>query len=343
MSRPLFSTLLLCLFILSACMGKGMEPQTLAKDPAARPAWTTAPPRKAGYVFGVGSAATYGETRTGIQRAQEAARVDLLSQLRVTVSGVTQSSTRVEGSDPQFVSIQKVVEQQVSSRVHEIEMSGIEILETWVNPPETEVWVLARLNRAQTESDLLFQLDDIEDRLLKRGTGSGSTLERVRHILPSLKDLEERRKILEQIAFLAAGSQIPDREKGSETDALQTEIRRILSSLTIRMDAENDEAVKMQNIIGQTLNSMGFALHSQNPDLILSLNLSMNPVKRGNLFHMVTQAQGQVKTPEGRILYSLNESGRSSSSDAGVARSKAAEEMAQKLADALARGLFQHL
>ncbi|MDY0161730.1 LPP20 family lipoprotein [Desulfobotulus sp.] len=343
MRRLFLILLILCPFLLTACMGKGGSVQTGQQNATSRPQWTTSPPRQAGYVFGVGSVETYGNTRTAIQRAQEAAKVDLLSQLRVTVSGEFQTSIRVEGGDTQFASIHKVVEQQTRSRVQEIEMAGIEIRETWTNPAETEVWALARLNRAQAESELIFSLEDLEDKLLSRGTGSGDTLSRIRHIIPSLRELEERRHIQQQIAFLAAGSRIPDREKGQRTDALQAEIRKLLASLTIRLDGENEDAKKMQGIMAQTLNHMGFTLHDQSPDLIIRLNLTMTPVHRNQLFHVVSQAQGQVKTPDGRTLYSLRESGRSSSSDPSVARDKAVEDMAQKLADALALGLFENL
>ncbi|MCW7753737.1 LPP20 family lipoprotein [Desulfobotulus sp. H1] len=332
------------IFLLTACMGTtGTGVHSSHKTDAPRPKWTTEPPRQAGYIFGVGSVETYGNARTAIQRAQEAARVDLLSQLRVTVSGTMQTSIRVEGDDERFASIHKVVQQETSSRVQEIEMTGIEITETWLNPAETEAWALARLNRAKTESELLFGLEDLEDTLLNRGTGTGSTLDRIRHIIPSLTDLEERRQILNQLTFLAAGSQIPDREKGRRVDALQAEIRNLLASLTIRLEPQNDDAIKMLGIMAQTLTRMGFNLHDEGADLRIRLSISMTPVSRNQIFHVVTQAEGQVQTPEGRTLYALRESGRSSSSDPQIARNKAVEDMALKLADALASGLFQHL
>ncbi|TYT75586.1 LPP20 family lipoprotein [Desulfobotulus mexicanus] len=331
------------IFLFSACMGSGTGVKTSQSSENSRPGWTTAPPRHAGYIFGVGSVETYGNTRTAIQRAHESARVDLLSQLRVTVSGDMQTSVRAEGDESRFTSIQKIVQQQTSSRVEEIEMTGMEITETWVNPSETEVWALARMNRAKTESELIFALEDIEDKLLQRGTGSGTTLSRIRHIFPSLKELEERRHLIHQLNFLSAGQKISERKNSRQVDALQTEIQDLLASLTIRLEPENDDAIQMKGILAQTLTSMGFNIHDQNPDLLISLSITMTPVQRNQLHHVVSQARGQVKNPQGRILYALQESGRSSSSDAAIASNKAVEDMARKLADILAAGLFQNI
>lgn len=326
---------LFCTFI--ACASN----QGAQKNSALRPDWVTNPPSQSGYLYGTGGTEIYGSTHTALQQAKEAARVDLLSQLRVTVEGETRTSTRLEESGANFPSIERMVQQQTSSRVQKIEMTGIEFAETWVDPAGKEVWVLARMNRAKTESELFFQLSSLEDRILSRDISQGNKLDRIRGALPTLKELDEREHLLAQLSFLSAGNSVPETGKDKKVEALKKDLRDLLASLTISIEEKNETAEKMQALIAKTITSMGFNLHHINPDLILVLDIKLQAFRKGDLFYCLSDAMGEVQTPEGRTLYMLKESGRGASGLEAQAEDKAVEDVSRKLADSLAKNLFQ--
>lgn len=333
--------LLLPLFLLCTLAGC-ISGQSTQKSASERPDWVVHLPSRAGYLYGAGGAEVYRNANTAMQQAKEAARLDLLSQLRVTVEGETRTQTLFEESETGFPSIERMVQQQTSSRVQKIEMTGIEFVETWIDPAGKEVWALARMNRAKTESELFFQLSSLEDKILSRDLPEGDKLEQIRSVFPLLKEMEERDHLLSQLSFLSAKDSMPETTRGKEVDALKASIRKLLASLTISIEEKNETAEKMQASIAKVLTSMGFNLHHLNPDLILELGVTTQAFQKGELFHCLSEAMGEVRTPAGRTLYVLKEAGKGASGLEAQAENNAVEDVSRKLADSLAKNLFQN-
>src|SRR5690606_25775778 len=84
--------------LLAGCLPQYAKPQqdsANARDERAMtPDWITQLPQRNGMAYGVGSMEIYGSVTDAIKRAGDLARVDLVSQLRVTVSGDFSVDTR---------------------------------------------------------------------------------------------------------------------------------------------------------------------------------------------------------------------------------------------------------
>jgi hypothetical protein len=294
-------------------------------------------------VFGVASAENYGSEANALERAKEQARVDLLSRIRVEVSGTTETSNRMEMNNGQVTNMSEVLTQEARSRVNEIELPGMEVTETWVNPQGKDAWALAQLNRAEAERQLLNELQRTNQRLLERGLPQqGSKLEKVRQVIPSLPDLARRNQLHQQLTFLSATGRVVATQRKA-VDELDAQIQALLSSLSFSVEGQNSLAERMRPELAEQLTAMGFNMVNSGADLQLRLSLSMDEVQRERLHHRVAQASGQVVTPEGRTLYAVSESGRAASTDPNVATRKAVKAMATLLAQTLATGLYDNL
>ncbi len=345
MQRRLLCLALLLVVGLAGCAQQPASPATSSAvvASAAQPGWISQHPERSGFVYGVASAEIYGSEANALERAREQARVDLLGRIRVAVGGSVEARSRMEMRNDQVTDLTEVLTQQASSRVEEVELPGIEVTETWVSPNGKDAWALARLNRAEAEQQLLTNLSLTNQRLLDRGLPrTGSNLDKVRQVLPSLPDLSQRDQLHHQLEFLAASERI-DSAQRQEVDQLAAAIQSLLAGLSFQVEGQNNLAQRMAPELAQQLTRMGFNMVEGNADLNLRLSLNMDEVVRNNLHHRVAQASGQVLTPEGRTLYAISESGRATSTDANVATRNAIDEMAKSLARRLAAGLYDNL
>ena len=83
------------------------------------PAWTTQPPQRSGMAYGIGSMEIYGNPTQAVQRAGELARADLVSQLKVTVSGQNTNDTTEFRLNGESTRVQQTLSQVVKiGRAH---------------------------------------------------------------------------------------------------------------------------------------------------------------------------------------------------------------------------------
>ncbi|MFK7160066.1 LPP20 family lipoprotein [Marinospirillum sp. MEB164] len=308
---------------------------------AGQPSWVRLHPQRAGYVYGVASAEIYGSSANALERARQQAQVDLLARIQVSVAGETQTTTRAEMRQGQLHDLHEILLQQASSRVEEVTLPGIQVTETWIDEAGRSAWALAELNRQAAETQLLAQLQQVDQRLLQRALPtSGDQLSRVRAVLPNLADLQQRRQLFNQLEFLAATGRI-DAQRQQQVEAREAEIRGIIAALSFRLEAKSPDAQRMQPHIAARLTELGFQLRQNQADLTLRLNIHLQDVQRQGLHHRVAQADGQVVDAQGATLYAVSETGRAASTDAAVATSNAIQMMANSLAEALAQGLYQ--
>lgn len=340
----LFKTALLAGILAVGLAGCGAnQPKTAVEAANAKPSWVVSPPQRHGYAYGVASSDVYGSEARALETAREKAKADLLANIRVEISSSVDyrksASMQYQGN----MSLQETLVQDINSKTSNIELAGLQVKETWIDERGKEAWALAELNVAVAVSKLLGDLDQVEQRLLARGLGSGATrLEQVRSIKASLPELGERRKILEQLRFFGEQGQA-DQQQRHAVEQLEAEIAKLLASLSIELRADSAKSGQLQPVLAQALTDLGFNLVRQQGDLRLDLQLKSSQVSRNGLYYVDAQASGQMSTAEQRMLYVINSATRAVSSEQTVANNKAVNELANDLARLLVESLYEKL
>lgn len=347
-SKYLLSLVLVTLS-LTACSSN--KPQALpvqntslnSASASIQPEWVNNPPRRAGYAYGVASSEVYGSEARALESARDKAKADLLAGIRVEISSSTDYSKSATMEFQGDMTLQENLNQKISSKTKAVELSGIKVTETWVDNTAKQAWALAELDTNSAVRQLLQELAQLEERLIKRGTLPGSNkLDRVRYLKPSLQELVERRQLLEQLAFLGAATQV-DAARRQAVEKLELEVAQLLASLGIQLQTTSSEAAALLPVLASALTDLGFNLVNNQPDLRFVMQLKSSKVERNGLVYVDAIANGQINTAENRTLHSINEKTRTVSSEASVASNKAVQELAEKLANSLIESLYQNL
>ncbi|GLR63487.1 LPP20 family lipoprotein [Marinospirillum insulare] len=340
--------LLLLSLSLVGCSGKQPKTSQVAagnkQSISIQPEWVHNPPRRAGYAYGVASSEIYGSEARALETAKDKAKADLLASIRVEISSSTDYSKNATMQFQGDMTLQENLNQKISSKTPAVELSGIKTTETWVNEQGKETWALAELDTQAAARQLLTELAQLEERLLKRGAlPDANKLDRVRYLKPSLQELVERQQLLQQLTFLGAATQA-DAARKQKVEQLEVEIAKLMASLSIQLQAVTSEAKALTPLLASALTDLGFNLVNSQPDLRLVLELKTSQVKRGNgLVYVDASSSGKINTAKNRTLHVINASTRAVSSEASVANNKAVTELAEKLADSLIESLYQNL
>lgn len=308
-----------------------------------QPNWVNNPPRRSGYAYGVASSEVYGSQAKALETAKDKAKADLLASIRVEISSSTDYSKNATLVYQGEARLQEALNQKISSKIPAIELKGLKVTETWVNELGKEVWALAELDTRAAAEQLLLELAQLEDRIIKRGTlPKAIKLDRVRYVKPSLQELAERRQLLNQLTFLGAATQV-DAARKQAVEEVEVEIAKLLASLGIQLQATTSEAQALQPKLAGALTNLGFNLVTNQPDLRLVMQLKTSKVERAGLIYVDASASSQINTAENRTLHVINAAARVVSSESSVANNKAVTELAEKIADSLIESLYQNL
>jgi len=345
-SRYLFFCFVLIALGLVGCNVNPSQTQTATEKrpvPDIQPEWIHKPPQHLGYAYGVASSEIYGSEARALETAKKKAKADLLAGLRVEISSSTDYQKSATLAFQGGMTLQENLTQKITSKIPDIELSGIQVTETWVDKKNKEAWALAALNTFVTAQELLQQLAQLEERLLQRGTLPKATkLNRIRYLKPSLQDLAERRQILKQLTFLGETARI-NTARYQAVEEVEAEISRLLASFGVELQLTDSEAKALQSKLASTLTNLGFNLVNNQPDLRLIVQLKTSQLVRNGLTYVDALASGQINTTDNRTLHVIRASTRAVSSEASVANNKAVNELAEKMADALVESLYQNL
>ncbi|HOJ37894.1 MAG TPA: LPP20 family lipoprotein [Ignavibacteriales bacterium] len=116
------------------------------------------------YAVGRASAAT-----GGIEAAKNSARMEIASQLKVTVSG-SLSTTITETVYGDNSNISSNLKKEIETVVEEMELPGLKIVETYLNKVEDEYYVFAVIEKSEffrsLENQLATEVNKAQDKLL---------------------------------------------------------------------------------------------------------------------------------------------------------------------------------
>lgn len=343
--------LALTLAVVSGCASNSVSPQSLAaaQQPAANndlPVWAITPPHAAGMAYGVGSIEVAGDPAAAVRRAGELARLDLLSQLRVTVSGDFSSNTTEYRSTGQETRIQQTVRNLVRSQVQPVELDEVQIADSDV--VKGTAYALAELNRSQAAARLGNQIDDIETGLQGYAdkaaalTSSGQPLQALRELLPALPLFGRRDVLADKLALVSlqrTAPALPDALRD-----LRVQINQLIGAVRVQLLPQNSQAQQMEGEIIEALTSQGLRVQDRGQaDLVFELSVDSESKQQQQSWYVFLNTRLTIKDADGRALSSLASRARGVSGLQSVARQNAAAAVADQLGSELARTLVERL
>jgi hypothetical protein len=204
------------------------------------------------YMTGVGI------STKGFHEAEEAARLDLLKQIEVEVTGEEtaiqmESSVASSKGEDQSYAIETQVKSKVSSRVH-ITLSGLKIGKRWNDLASKEFYALVVLNRELATAEMQRQIEAAHENAKTQAAAGREAQERGEYALAVRKYLEAIRMI-QPILPLRARYEVIRGEFAKAPPSLDllpvaeihSRVEEILRSLKIEIVSGNHQTVKMDH------------------------------------------------------------------------------------------------
>jgi len=323
--------------LLSGCAANSPKAavQTQTTASGRQPDWVTQPPRQSGMAYGVGSMEIYGDPADALKRASELARVDLVSQLKVTVSGDFSSTTTETSGSGQTSQVQRNVSNYVRSQVPPVEMDEIVISDSWAG--EKYAYALAELDRAKAAAHLSRDIQDVEQQIqdIAALQPQGTRLQQLQPLLPALKLFARRERLSERLQLVSM-----DRHgapMSAELRALQNRIYDQISQLQVAVQLTDSGAEVIGGGVMEALTEQGLKIQQGGSyDLLFSVSASLsNKAKDGNQY-VFADSRITISDARGRVLSSFSKQAKGVSGLAEVARYKASRAVAGLIGDELA-------
>lgn len=311
-----------------------------------QPSWVTTPPQRANMAYGVGSMEMYGNPDQAIKRASEFARADLVSRLKVTISG-SNSSNINEYTLNGETRLQKNINQAVGSKIPTVTLDEVVIEETFVD--DNYAYALAKLDRAAAAARLRKQIEatEVELRTLAAApivgdAGEITKLARLQQQLPAMKLFAQRDQLAEQYALIDTSRIGPALDNDLKT--YRQGILASLKDLQVKLILLDDGAKIMRGGLAEALTAQGLRLgNDDKADLTFEVSATLDSQKSAGNVYVFANARVNLRDTDGKILSSFAKKARGVSGLQQEALNKASEKLAQLLSDELASTLTERL
>lgn len=330
--------------LLVGCGSQPTKSQTVSDraESNTTPAWATQPPRKTGMAYGIGSMEIYGSATDAVQRAAELARIDLVSQLRVTVSGDFSSDiTETSGTGP-TTEVQRNVRSHARSQVPEVQLDEVVIRETHTDA--RYAYALAELDRQAAAARLHRAIDEQETELRRINALAprGTTLQQLQPLLPALTVFAAREKNVEQLALVS--TRRTSLALPNDLRLLQQRIDTLVDQLRVAIELLDRGAVEISGNVIEALTSQGLRVYdTEHADLIFHVNATLSHREQDRSHYVFIDSRVTIRDQQGRALSSFSKQARGVSGIESVARQTAARNVGQMLSAELAVTLVDHL
>jgi len=342
MSRYKLVFIFIALFAISGCVSSSpsaVNKYGLDSDDSI-PSWVYSPPEVVGYVYGVGMASIYSTPADALQRAGENSRVELVKQLKVTVSGETEASVKREIHQGKS-KITRTVFNYAKSSIDEIELPGIRIINTAVSRTDKQAFALCELNKSEAELDLSEKLETIEKKIDIIGSqpDSGSKIIEIKRLVPALKLIEERNRVVSNLKLVSTFSD-EEFEKSSYIQ-LESKIAGLIDSLVIVIKPDLSSK-NLASGIRKALSDQGVRVRMDGEgDLYLKFSASLDTVLRNGIYYTFASGQASLMEKNNDVLNEFSTKVKDGSGDKNLSVKRAIEKLADELGNSVAKGLFK--
>ncbi|PIE75362.1 MAG: hypothetical protein CSA18_00305 [Deltaproteobacteria bacterium] len=337
-------SIIISLFVLSGCMGTtgNVKSDGSKTEKGGIPQWFYSPPDMAGYVYGVGIASIYSTSGEAVKRARENARLELVKQLRVNISGETAASIKREINQGQSKITRQILNYAKSS-VKEAELPGVKILKTAVSPVDKQAFALAELNLSFAELDISDSIKDLDIKITKYSNipDSENKISTIKKLLPALKLIEERDRLFYNLKLVSKMSDSDKVSDGNVHIKLKQRISNLLDSIVIVLIPGDSEAEKLAPGLRKKLAEEGVRVRMNGTgDLYLQYSASISMVERNGIFFSFVSGQASIMEENKDIISEFTTKVKAGSSDENLSEKRGLEKLALQLGEKIAKGLF---
>ena len=327
---------------LIACKSSPSKPISDLKGTFDAPEWVTNTPEQSGMAFGTGSADVWGDKNDAIRRAGEAARVNLVSQLRVTISGDSSNDIQERKATGQETELVQTMRNTIRSSVPAVELDEVKITESHIEGKYA--YALAALDRQQAASRIRGQISGLEEEIvaINNRPRQGDTLEQVRVLLPALQLFAQRERLADQYAFVSMQRKKP--ALNEDLAAIQRQIYSLFDTLEIRITMTDSGAQEIAAGVIEALTEQGMRISDQGQyDLMVEISAKLRPLEKDGLHYVFADSRVTIKDSNSRTLSTFSRQAKGASGHTELAQAKAEKSVANMLATELASTLVDKI
>jgi hypothetical protein len=327
---------------LAACQSTPSKPSSGLKATFDAPEWVTNIPEQQGVAFGTGSADIWGDKTDAIRRAGEAARVNLVSQLRVTISGNSSADIEERKATGKETELVQTMRNTIRSSVPPVELDEVKITESHIEGKVA--YALAALDRQQASSRIRGQIGSLEEEIvaIDNRPREGDTLEQVRVLLPALQLFAQRERLADQFALVSMQRQKP--ALNEELASIQRQIYSLFDELQIRIAMTDIGAQEIAAGVIEALTEQGMRINDQGQyDLMVEVSVVLRPLEKDGLHYVFADSRVTIKDNNSRTLSTFSRQAKGASGYADLAKAKAEKSVASMLAAELANALVDRI
>lgn len=306
------------------------------------PDWINNPPQRKGFAYGVGSGDLWGDKADAVRRAGDAARVNLVSQLRVTISGDSSTDIQERKATGKETELVQTMRNTIRSSVPAVELDEVKITESHVEGKYA--YALAALDRQQAASRIRGQISDIEDEIvaINNRPRQGNTLEQVRVLLPALQLFAQRDRLADQYAFVSMQRKKPTLNE--DLAAVQRQIYSLFDTLEVRIAMTDSGAQEIAAGVIEALTEQGMRITDQGSyDLMVEVSAKLRPLEKDGLHYVFADSRVTIKDSNSRTLSTFSRQAKGASGHVELAKAKAEKSVASMLAAELAIALVDRI
>ncbi len=332
------------LFSITGCVTTSKQKPASGEE-TERPDWLLNTPVERNNLYGVGSAEIFGGNQTAaLSRAKDFARLELIKQIEVNVSGSVEQeiSETVRNDTTTFT---QNLSQTVSSKVPEFKLSHVVAVDSFHDKKHRQIAALVKLDVNAEKTALAKQIASLDQQLvdiarkLKNTTASGMT--RLRIASPALVIADQRAGLQARFnqldAAQAASPLLPNYIK-----ELIAEIYRMIANIKVAIVPEGENVRSLQTGLTSQLTSKGITISPPGQsDIEVSYALQTNTIKRDGTVFAFTEGDIWIKDEKGRVVSAVKAKAKGASSEERVARARSIEKLSDQLGSALLDSLFK--
>ncbi|HGX93214.1 MAG TPA: hypothetical protein ENK35_07870 [Candidatus Tenderia sp.] len=340
------STLLMMPFLLGSLAGCITTKEKADPiDTSERPDWLLNTPVERNYLYGVGSAEIFGGNQaSALSRAKDFARLELVKQIEVNVSGSVEQeiSETVKNNTTNFT---QNLSQTVSSKVPEFKLSHVVAVDSFHDKKHRQIASLVKLDVNAEKTALAQQIASLDQQLeeiarkLKTSTASGMT--RLRMAAPALIIADQRAGLQARFNQLDPSQGASPLIPGYIKDLIN-EIYQMIGNIKVSITPEGASNRALQTGLTSQLTSKGITISAPGAgDIEVSYSLKTNTIMKDGTAFAFTEGDIWIKDEKGRVVSAVKAKAKGASASPEVARTRSIEKLSNQLGTALLNSLFK--
>lgn len=308
----------------------------------ASPEWITQIPESRGMAYGTGSAEIYGNKEQALKQAENNARADLVSRLRVTIDSTTNSAIRESTSNGQ-TQVQKELSYIVSTRTPKVTLDEVSLADSYFDGKYA--YAMVELDRTATAARLSRQMGEIELELMRfvEAPANWSTpLEKLQQQLPALSLFAEYDQLADYHAFVS--TRRTSEPLSPDLSDFRNGILTTLKQLKVNLTFASDTANQLNASLTAALTDQGINIGQfDSPDLVFKIDSELDHHTQEARHYVFATSSISVMDGKGKILSSFSKKAKGVSGIKKSAMQKASGNLGKAVSEELAKTLASRL